>query len=75
MFSRAVEYQLDEVNKIATLVWEYRNSSTFTVMPEVLLRDWKTGTLSSSGVHPIPALFLKLRRRVRSNLNYHSSRG
>ncbi|MEZ4690188.1 MAG: aryl-sulfate sulfotransferase, partial [Ignavibacteria bacterium] len=26
LFSRAVEYQLDEVNKIATLVWEYRNS-------------------------------------------------
>lgn len=25
-FSRAVEYQLDEVNKVATLVWEYRNS-------------------------------------------------
>jgi len=25
-FSRAVEYQLDEVNKIATLVWEYRSS-------------------------------------------------
>ncbi len=26
LFSRAVEYQLDEVNKIATLVWEYRNT-------------------------------------------------
>jgi len=26
LFSRAVEYQLDEVNKIATLIWEYRNS-------------------------------------------------
>ncbi len=26
MFSRAVEYHLDEVNKIATLVWEYRNT-------------------------------------------------
>lgn len=25
-FSRAVEYHLDEVNKVATLVWEYRNS-------------------------------------------------
>jgi len=25
-FSRAVEYQLDEVNKIATLVWEYRSN-------------------------------------------------
>src|SRR5690606_1326392 len=25
-FSRAVEYQLDEVNKTATLVWQYRNS-------------------------------------------------
>jgi len=25
-FSRAVEYTLDEVNKTATLVWEYRNS-------------------------------------------------
>ena len=25
-FSRSVEYQLDEVNKIATLVWEYRNT-------------------------------------------------
>jgi len=25
-FSRAVEYQLDEVNKTATLVWEYRNT-------------------------------------------------
>jgi len=25
-FSRAVEYQLDEVNKIATLVWQYRAS-------------------------------------------------
>jgi hypothetical protein len=26
LFSRAVEYQLDEVNKTATLIWEYRNS-------------------------------------------------
>ncbi|MFZ1321638.1 MAG: aryl-sulfate sulfotransferase [Ignavibacteria bacterium] len=25
-FSRAVEYQLDEVNKTATLVWQYRNT-------------------------------------------------
>lgn len=25
-FSRSVEYQLDEVNKIATLVWQYRNT-------------------------------------------------
>ncbi len=25
-FSRAVEYNLDEVNKIATLVWQYRNT-------------------------------------------------
>jgi arylsulfate sulfotransferase len=25
-FSRAVEYQLDEVNKTATLVWEYKNN-------------------------------------------------
>lgn len=25
-YSRAVEYKLDEVNKTATLVWEYRNS-------------------------------------------------
>lgn len=25
-FSRAVEYQLDEVNKTATLVWQYRNN-------------------------------------------------
>ncbi len=25
-FSRSVEYQLDEVNKIATLVWEYRRT-------------------------------------------------
>ena len=25
-FSRAVEYKLDEVNKTATLVWQYRNS-------------------------------------------------
>lgn len=25
-YSRAVEYTLDEVNKIATLVWQYRNS-------------------------------------------------
>jgi hypothetical protein len=25
-YSRAVEYQLDEVNKTATLVWEYRNT-------------------------------------------------
>ncbi len=25
-YSRAVEYQLDEINKIATLVWEYRNT-------------------------------------------------
>jgi len=24
-YSRAVEYQLDEVNKVATLVWQYRN--------------------------------------------------
>ncbi|MCB0722182.1 MAG: aryl-sulfate sulfotransferase [Ignavibacteriae bacterium] len=27
-FSRAIEYSLDEVNKIATLVWEYRNEPT-----------------------------------------------
>ncbi len=26
LFSRAVEYHLDEVNKIATLVWQYRNT-------------------------------------------------
>lgn len=26
-FSRAVEYQVDETNKTATLVWEYRNST------------------------------------------------
>lgn len=26
LFSRVVEYQLDEINKIATLAWEYRNS-------------------------------------------------
>ncbi|MDQ3020046.1 MAG: aryl-sulfate sulfotransferase [Bacteroidota bacterium] len=26
LFSRALEYQLDEVNKIATLVWQYRNT-------------------------------------------------
>ncbi len=25
-YSRAVEYQLDEVNKIATSVWEYKNN-------------------------------------------------
>ena len=25
-FSRSIEYQLDEVNKIATLVWQYRNT-------------------------------------------------
>jgi hypothetical protein len=25
-FSRAVEYSLDEINKIATLVWQYRNN-------------------------------------------------
>ncbi len=25
-FSRAVEYHLDEVNKVATLVWQYRNN-------------------------------------------------
>lgn len=25
-FSRSIEYQLDEVNKIATLVWEFRNT-------------------------------------------------
>jgi hypothetical protein len=25
-YSRAVEYQLDEVNKVATLVWEYRHT-------------------------------------------------
>ena len=25
VYSRAVEYNLDEVNKVATLVWEYRN--------------------------------------------------
>jgi hypothetical protein len=28
-FSRAVEYQLDEVNKIATLVWEWRNEPPY----------------------------------------------
>jgi len=28
-FSRAVEYQLDEVNKIATLVWQYRRGTGF----------------------------------------------
>jgi hypothetical protein len=27
-YSRAVEYHLDEVNKVATLVWEYRNDPT-----------------------------------------------
>jgi hypothetical protein len=27
-FSRAAEYRLDEVNRIATLVWEYRNNPT-----------------------------------------------
>ena len=26
LYSRAVEYQLDEVNKIATIVWQYRNN-------------------------------------------------
>ena len=26
LYSRAVEYDLDEVNKVATLVWEYRNT-------------------------------------------------
>jgi len=26
VFSRAVEYELDEVNKVATQVWEYRNT-------------------------------------------------
>ena len=25
-YSRAIEYQLDEVNKIATMVWQYRNT-------------------------------------------------
>ena len=28
-FSRAVEYKLDEVNKTATLVWQYRNSPDY----------------------------------------------
>jgi hypothetical protein len=28
-FSRAVEYQVDEVNKIATLVWQYRNNPDY----------------------------------------------
>ena len=27
-FSRTAEYQLDEVNKLALLVWEYRNDPT-----------------------------------------------
>ncbi len=31
-YARAVEYELDEVNKIATLVWEYRNSSMSPAM-------------------------------------------
>lgn len=32
-YSRAVEYHLDETNKIATLVWEYRNS------PDIFVRQ------------------------------------
>ena len=28
-FSRALEYQVDEVNKIATLVWQYRNNPDY----------------------------------------------
>jgi Arylsulfotransferase (ASST)/Secretion system C-terminal sorting domain len=28
-FSRAIEYQLDEVNKTATLVWQYRNTPDY----------------------------------------------
>ena len=28
-FSRAVEYRVDEVNKIATLVWQYRNNPDY----------------------------------------------
>ena len=28
-FSRAVEYQVDEVNKVATLVWQYRNNPDY----------------------------------------------
>ncbi|MGA7160888.1 MAG: aryl-sulfate sulfotransferase [Bacteroidota bacterium] len=28
-FSRALEYQVDEVNKVATLVWQYRNNPDY----------------------------------------------
>jgi hypothetical protein len=30
IFSRVVEYELDEVNKIATLVWEYRSEGMYS---------------------------------------------
>jgi hypothetical protein len=32
LYSRGVEYDLDEVNKIATMVWEYRNDPDFLAL-------------------------------------------
>ncbi|MCB0722183.1 MAG: aryl-sulfate sulfotransferase [Ignavibacteriae bacterium] len=61
-FSRAVEYELDEVNKTATLVWEYKNTPTIygSAMGSVrrlengnTLIGWGTGGATSATLDEI----------------------
>ncbi len=69
-FSRAVEYQLDEVNHTATLVWQYRNSPDYfsSAMGNVerlsngnTLIDWaKLGIITEVTPNKTKALEIKI---------------
>jgi len=56
-FSRSVEYQIDEVNKYATLVWEYRNDpSTYSGAMGSSRRLENHNTIIGWGTSFVPAI-------------------
>jgi hypothetical protein len=58
LYSRALEYQLDEVNKVATLVWEYRNAPDMVspFMGNVQRQSDGGTTIDWGGTGPNPKL-------------------
>ncbi|MEJ2196259.1 MAG: aryl-sulfate sulfotransferase [Ignavibacteriaceae bacterium] len=56
-FSRVAEYQLDEVNKFATLIWEYRNDpETFSGAMGSVNRLDNHNTIIGWGSNSLPAI-------------------
>src|SRR5207237_9533778 len=68
-YSRAVEYALDEVNKVATLVWQFDDAQSYSFAMGYVERMDDGSTLIGFGVGPPDAVELRPNGSVSAVLN------